>query len=246
LYLTLYIQDDLGYGPFAAGLRFLPLTLMAFVVAPIAGKLTVRVRIRFLMSIGLFLVAVACLLMTLISSSSTWGILLPGFLVAGVGIGLVNPTLASSAVSVVPPERSGMASGANSTFRQVGIATGIAALGAVFQSQIVSKTTAALESSAAGRLVLAHGSGQLRGALTAGQVHAATNAIPVAAARQALLDAYRVGFASTIDHLMIIGAVVAFVGALGSLLLIRQRDFVLSQGPPASGHAAEPSPAVAA
>ena len=45
LYLTLYIQDDLGYGPFAAGIRFLPLTLLAFVVAPFAGKLTVRVRI---------------------------------------------------------------------------------------------------------------------------------------------------------------------------------------------------------
>ncbi len=57
LYLTLYIQDDLGYGPFAAGLRFLPITVLAFIVAPIAGKLTVRIQSRYLLGTGLLLVA---------------------------------------------------------------------------------------------------------------------------------------------------------------------------------------------
>ena len=114
LYLTLYLQDDLGYGPLAAGLRFLPITLLAFIVAPFAGKLTVRIQARYLLGTGLLLVAVGCLLMTLIHATSGWTILLPGFIVAGIGIGMVNPVLASSAVSVVPPEQSGMASGANS------------------------------------------------------------------------------------------------------------------------------------
>ena len=62
-----------------------------------------------------------------------WTALLAGFLVAGGGIGLVNPALATAAVGVVEPQRAGMASGINSTFRQVGIATGIAAWGAIFQ-----------------------------------------------------------------------------------------------------------------
>ena len=67
--------------------------------------------------------------MSRVAASSGWTLLLPGFVLAGIGIGLTNPALASTAVGVVSPERSGMASGTNSTFRQVGIATGIAALG---------------------------------------------------------------------------------------------------------------------
>jgi hypothetical protein len=61
-------------------------------------------------------------------------VLLPGFLVGGIGIGFVNAPLATTAVSTVRVERAGMASGLNNTFRQVGIATGIAALGAIFES----------------------------------------------------------------------------------------------------------------
>src|SRR6202042_2732046 len=106
---------------------------------------------RYLLGTGLLFVALGCLLMSRIHVSSGWTVLLPGFIVAGVGIGMVNPVLASAAISVVPPQRSGMASGANSTFRQVGIATGIAGLGAVFQSQIQSKTLAGLNATSTGR-----------------------------------------------------------------------------------------------
>ena len=60
----------------------------------------------------------------------------PGMIVAGVGAGLVNVPLATTAVAVVEPARAGMASGVNSTFRQVGIATGIAALGAIFSHSV--------------------------------------------------------------------------------------------------------------
>ncbi len=150
LYITFYMQDGLGYGPFAAGVRFLPITVMSFLVAPIAGRLTVKVQSRFPMSIGLGLVAVGLLLMATTTPGSGWTQLLPGFLLAGAGIGMVNPVLASSSVAVVPVERSGMGSGANSTFRQIGIATGIAGLGAIFASQIQHHTTAVLNSTAGG------------------------------------------------------------------------------------------------
>ena len=83
LYLTLYVQDDLGYGPLAAGLRFLPITLMSFIVAPIAGKLTVRVQSRYLLGGGLLLVGVGQLLMARTNPTSAWTVLLPGFLIAG-------------------------------------------------------------------------------------------------------------------------------------------------------------------
>ena len=85
LYITFYIQDGLGYGPFAAGVRFLPITVMSFLVAPIAGRLTVRVQSRFPMGIGLLLVAAGLLWMATTSPGSGWTQLLPGFLVAGRG-----------------------------------------------------------------------------------------------------------------------------------------------------------------
>ena len=150
LYLTLYIQDNLGYGPLAAGIRFLPMTLLIFFTSFFAGRLTVRLPSRLLLGIGMLVVSGGLLLMATTHPNSTWTVLLPGFLVSGFGVGIVNPVLASGAVSVVQPQRSGMASGANNTFRQVGIATGIAVLGAVFQSQIVAHTTAALGKSAYG------------------------------------------------------------------------------------------------
>src|SRR5947209_12646438 len=82
--------------------------------------------------------------------SSRWTALLAGFIVAGAGVGMVNPALASTAIVVVPPQRSGMASGINNTFRQVGIATGIAGLGALFESVLTNKIAHALPDPPAG------------------------------------------------------------------------------------------------
>jgi EmrB/QacA subfamily drug resistance transporter len=136
LYLTLFLQNILGLSPLKTGLVFLPLSVVSFVAAPIAGRLSTRVPIRILLASGLALNAVAMWSMSRVTPSSGWTVLLPGFLVAGVGIGLVNAPLASTAVSTVRQERAGMASGINNTFRQIGIATGIAALGAIFASRV--------------------------------------------------------------------------------------------------------------
>ncbi len=140
LYLTLYIQDVLGYSPLEAGLRFLPLTLLSFIVAPISARLSEgRVQHRVLMGSGLLLVGIGLVLMHGLEVGNSWTVLLPGFLIAGIGIGMTNPGIAAVAIGVVEPARAGMASGINSTFRQVGIATGVAALGAIFQSRVDSK-----------------------------------------------------------------------------------------------------------
>jgi EmrB/QacA subfamily drug resistance transporter len=136
LFLTLYMQNVLGLSPLQTGLRFLPLSLLSFVAAPIAGRLSTRVPVRALLGGGLALCALSLWLMSGLTLHSTWLHLLPGFLVGGVGIGMVNAPLASTAVSTVRQERAGMASGINNTFRQLGIATGIAGLGAIFASQV--------------------------------------------------------------------------------------------------------------
>jgi hypothetical protein len=126
----------------------------------------------------------------------------------------------------VQVERSGMGSGANMTLRQVGIATGIAGLGAVFADRIQHQTAAVLGASGAGQAVLHRGGSSLRAALQSGSVRQVVAAIPSSQGRQALLHAYRIGFSHTFNELMVISAVVAFVGALCSAGLVRQRDFV--------------------
>ena len=84
------------------------------------------------MAIGLARVGAGLLLMSGLTASDGLDGAAAGFIVAGIGVGLLNPVIADVAVSVVPKERSGMAAGINDTFRQVGVAVGVAAWGAIF------------------------------------------------------------------------------------------------------------------
>jgi len=135
-YLVLYLQNLLGYSAIEAGVRFLPLTLAIFFTAAVAGRLSATVPTRLLIGPGFVLIGIGLLLMHGIEVSSDWTALLAGMIVSGIGAGLVNVPLASTAVAVVEPARAGMASGVNSTFRQAGIATGVAALGAIFAAAL--------------------------------------------------------------------------------------------------------------
>jgi EmrB/QacA subfamily drug resistance transporter len=206
LYLTLYIQFCLGYKPLEAGIRFLPITLLSFGVAPVAGKLSERLPVRYLIGGGLALVGVGLLLMRGLDATSGWTALLPGFIVAGAGIGMTNPPLASTAIGVVDPRRSGMASGINTTFRQVGIATGIAGLGAIFQSSLQSK----LPGGPPGEVLAGSGPSILG-----------------PGRRTEFLTAYT----DTLNELLLIGAAIALVAAVLALVLVRPQDFV-PQGVP--------------
>jgi predicted MFS family arabinose efflux permease len=199
LYLTLYLQNVLGYSPLEAGLRFLPLSLAAFVVAAISGNLTSRVSARWLMGAGLAIIGVSLLLMARIEVDSGWTILLPGFVLGGIGIGLTNPALASTAVGVVPAERSGMASGTNSTFRQVGIATGIAGLGALFQHAISTKLTTP----------------------SGAPSHDLVAAVASGAFPSAIAPAARIAFVDSLGSILTIAAIVAFAGAALVVVLLR-------------------------
>jgi EmrB/QacA subfamily drug resistance transporter len=215
LYLTLYVQDILGYSPLQAGLCFLPITLLSFFVAPIGGQLLKRWPARLPLGVGLVLVGVGLSLMHGVEVGDSWTVLLPGFLVAGVGIGLTNPAIASTALGVVPPARAGMASGINSTFRQIGIATGVAALGAVFQSRISSELATSLPQAP----------GSFSDAVSSGATHQAAAAAPPQLRDQALSAADH-AFVTAFNEILLIGAAVAIVGGILGLALVRQRDFV--------------------
>jgi predicted MFS family arabinose efflux permease len=227
LYITIYIQSVLGYSPLEAGVRFLPLTLLSFGVAPISGKLSDRVPTRVLLGVGLGTVGVGLLLMRGIDASSDWTALLPGFVVAGVGIGIVNPGIGSAAIGVVSAARAGMASGINTTFRQVGIATGVAGLGAIFQSRIEHKLVEALPQARPG----------LSDLVASGGSKAAAAVVPPEAKAQ-VVHAATTAFTSALNEIMLVGALIAFLGAALGFALTRSEDFV-PQGP------AEPAPVAA-
>jgi EmrB/QacA subfamily drug resistance transporter len=135
-FLTTWMQSILGYSPVQAGLRMMVLTLAALATGPIAGKMTGTVSPRITLTVGLALVAVGVISMIGVDTNSSWTVILPGLVLAGLGMGIMNPTLASTAAGVVPPWRGGMASGTNSTSREAGATAGIAVLGTLVQHQV--------------------------------------------------------------------------------------------------------------
>jgi EmrB/QacA subfamily drug resistance transporter len=229
LYLTLYLQNVLGVSPLGAGLRFLPLSMISFVVAGLSGPLSVRLPMRLFLGGGLVLTGIALLLMHGLTSSSGWTALLPGFCVSGVGIGLVNPPLASVAVGVVEPRMSGMASGISNTFRQVGVATGIAGLGALLQARVTTRVEDALHG------VSGIDVSRVAHSVATGSTKQAIASAPPAA-RAAIAHAARTAFVSGLNEILLVAAIVAFAGAVLGFALVRRRDFV-QHGSPAAARA---------
>ncbi len=219
-YIVLYFQNVLHFSAIGTGLRLLALTGAIFLTAGVAGRLTSKVPTRLLIGPGFGLIGIGLLLMRGISSASGWTHLLPGLVVVGVGAGLVNVPLASTAVGVVHPSRAGMASGINATFRQVGIAAGVAALGSVFASRVRDSVISQL-----GATSFAHSVHTLAHAISTGHAGQAIASAP-AAVRGQIAAASASSFASGLDEILLIGAVVAFAGALIALTLIRQKDFI--------------------
>jgi MFS family permease len=181
--------------------------VVSFFAAPLSGRLQAKVPVRWLFLVGLGLVGTGLLLMRAVSATSGWTTLLAGFIVAGAGIGITNPSLATTAVGVVEPQKSGMASGINNTFRQVGIATGIAGLGALFEHLISTNF---------------HAPGIPTQALATGKV----DIIP-----PALRHDYLVAFTGALDNLFLVAGITALVGAVLAAWLVRPKDFV-AHAPP--------------
>jgi EmrB/QacA subfamily drug resistance transporter len=225
-YIVLYLQNILGTSAIRTGLELLPLTAAIFVTAGLAGRLTARVPIRWLIGPGFALVGAGLLLMRGLSPADTWTHLTPGMIVAGVGAGLISVPLASTAVGVVEPARAGMASGINSTLRQVGIATGVAALGSILSSHVHSSVISQLSGGP-----LASRAHEIAYAVSSGQIAAALHAAPAQLRGLAAL-ATRSSFVDGLNTVLLIGAIVAFCATVLTAALIRQRDFVAAASQP--------------
>ncbi len=228
LYLVLYLQDILGYSPLATGVRLMVISGGILVTSTVA-RLTSRVPVRLLVGPGLIVIGAGLLLMRGLGAGSAWTHLIPGMIVGGVGVGIVNPPLASTAVGVVPPQRAGMASGINSTFRQVGIATGIALLGTLFSNNVKDEVLARVAAVPG----LSRSGPRIAAAVQSGEIRNVIARLPEQA-RPAVGMITRAAFTTGLNRILLVAAVIALVSGVISLAAIRGRDFAQQQhpGPP--------------
>jgi EmrB/QacA subfamily drug resistance transporter len=139
IYATIYLQQVLGLSAVEAGLVYLPSTLIMLIVSGATAQLAEKgVHPGALVSGGLLLVAIGMALLSTVGVDSSWTAVLPGTIVAMIGTGLFNPSVTAVALGSVPAQQSGLAAGVNDTFRQAGIAVGVAALGALIPHDVLA------------------------------------------------------------------------------------------------------------
>src|ERR1700691_5187723 len=208
-YLTLYLQNDLGNSPLGGGLRLLPMTIPTFLVPFLFRSPIHKLPPGLVLGGGIAITAGGILAFLEVGPNSSWTVLILGMVLSGIGIGIANPAIARVGLGVVPPERSGMASGLSNTFRIGGLATGVAAPGAIFQQRITSPLSTTVGSSA----------GTIGRVISSAGVKAAAHGNPKVA------DAARVAFASGLRTIFVIGAIIVALGADAAACLVRSKDF---------------------
>jgi EmrB/QacA subfamily drug resistance transporter len=213
-FLALYMQNILGYTALEAGVRFLPTTLVIMVLSPISGRLADRIGPRWPIVTGMAMIALSLYLFSRIDNGTTFSQLLPSFLLLGAGIGLTMSPMSTAAMNAVSKTKAGVASGVLSMFRMIGGTFGVAALGALFQSE------------AKGRLATTLGG---ENGLTASQrtdfAHQLTGGVPdlegvPASKADQLVAAGHDAFVYGLSHAMTLSVAIAIAGVLIAFLLI--------------------------
>jgi EmrB/QacA subfamily drug resistance transporter len=208
-FMALYLQNILHFSPLQAGVRFLPTTAVIIVMGPLAGRMTDRIGPRPLMTAGLLVVAAALFIQSHITVHSGYGLLLPGFILMGVGMGLVMSPMSTAAMNAVDRTKAGVASGILSMSRMVGGTFGVAVMGALITVIGKSKIDQQLPQLPAGtRSAIAN---SLGGGGTAG-AHASPQ----------IVDTVREAFVSALGTGLKIGTGVTVVGAMLAWALIQR------------------------
>jgi len=203
VYLPVYLQGVLGYTPTLAGLALLPMAVPLLIMGPISAWMTAMLSSRWLLPLGLLIIALGALVMSKVSIYPQVAVYV-GMVITGIGAGLINGELSNVAISVIAPERGGMASGINNTMRQLGFGVGIAGLGAVFAAGLMHG--------------LNHYGESFVGQVSSGDIAAAVSHISgdQSLAREAAIKTLTTGISS----LSLLAAILAFIAAILALLLI--------------------------
>jgi EmrB/QacA subfamily drug resistance transporter len=135
-YNSLFIQNVIGYSAIQTGAMFLPMTLLIVLIAPQAGRWTDRVGARWLIGVGMTLVAVSLILFAQLGTGSNFWNFLPALLAGGVGMAMTMTPTTAAAMGSVPTDKAGVGSAVLNAFRQVGGSLGIAVMGAIVATQL--------------------------------------------------------------------------------------------------------------
>lgn len=204
VYLPLYFQGVVNYGPTEAGMALLPLGIPLLLMGPVSGRLAAVISPKLFLPLGLLIIASGAACIALMPQFGVVAVY-AGMFVAGIGAGLINGELSNVAISVVEPERSGMASGINNTMRQFGYGVGIAGLGALFGGMIVS--------------ALADEGRDFAERVASGDISTAVAALPNADAARIAADT---AFIDAFSTICFVAASIAAAGAVLAFALIRK------------------------
>jgi len=215
-YLPIYFQSGLGLSPQKAGLLMLPIAVPLFVVPRIvANYLTHRFSGRALLTFGLATIGVGLLWLGAQALSFDYVSMVAGLLIAGIGAGILNGETAKVSMSVIPPERAGMASGISGTVRFTGIVVGFAALGAILFSRVSATLASGLSADSAIDPV------SLTRRIAAGDLSGG----PLASSSGIDLHALALhSFGSGYQAILWVGAGIALTASLLAWLLVRSAD----------------------
>jgi EmrB/QacA subfamily drug resistance transporter len=223
-YQSLWLQSVLGLSAIKAGLVVLPCAAAAFLVSGQVGRFLHRTSPRWMVGLGLLVIAVGALAQAVLRESSSWPVVIPGLVLVGIGAGLAMASLTSTAMSAVPWQQAGMAGGALSAFRQLGYALGIAVLGEVFDSGLTHGVS--------------HGAGAgLSAALSGGQAQA------VLARTPALAPVVHRAFADGLDFAYVVAGGFGLLAAVLVFTLVRPRPQAGAADAGSESRAAESAPA---
>ncbi len=234
-YLSLYFQNFLQFSALETGMRFIIFSALSFLMGPLAGVLMGKTQPKWLIVIALALLAIGVWLMSGISPQDTaadWIALLPGFIIAGIGNGLINPPISNLAIGTVEPRRSGMASGVNNVARQIGIAFGTAFFGAILANRYTAMITDKINALNNAHLTNAVKEKIISGVSQAGPLAGSTGLSGNGAHSSfqdnplfpTIKEIAQASFVNGTNDIIKIAAVILAIGAIASLLLIRKND----------------------
>jgi EmrB/QacA subfamily drug resistance transporter len=135
-FVSLYMQNVLGYSAVQTGAAFLPMTLLVILVAPMAGRLSDRVGSRWLLSGGMLVVSAQLLYFSTLGVHESYWALVPAMVAGGIGMASVMTPATAAALSGVPVDKAGVGSAVLNSSRQIGGSIGIALMGAIIARQL--------------------------------------------------------------------------------------------------------------
>lgn len=228
IYLPVYFQSGLGYGVVPAGLSLLAYTLPTLLVPPLAERLALRYHASRVIPLGLFTIGLGFVLMKLGSQAAqpSWLSLLPGCVLAGIGLGLTNTPVTSTTTGAVPSARAGMASGIDISARLITLALNIAMMGFILLQGIAAHLRRALPAAAEALALDALAERIAAGNLGAEEVRALAAFDPTGAALQAAL-------AQGFGQVMLYGGLGAWTLAAASFLIFERRPLGPRKAQPA-------------